>query len=57
VHEEALLRSLDHRLGCANLRLTNGARGFHIDGHPEVHIEEAIVGVGKERAFARSAAQ
>ena len=26
----------------------HGTRGFHIDDHPELHIDEVIVGVGKE---------
>src|SRR5262245_50698437 len=46
---EALFGALDHRLRCADLRLTNGARGLDIDDDSELHIDQVVVGVGKKR--------
>jgi uncharacterized caspase-like protein len=46
---EAFLSPLDHRLGRAHLGLSDGARGLDIHDDAELHVDEIIVGVGKEK--------
>ena len=45
---EAILRSLEHGASRANLGLANCARGFNIDNHPVVGVDQIIGGVGKK---------
>src|SRR6266487_3159288 len=45
---ETLLRSLDHRLSCTDLRLANGTAGFDIHDDAELDVDEVIVRIGEE---------
>jgi hypothetical protein len=44
-----------HRLRGADLGLTNGTRGLDVHDDPELHVDEIVVGVGKERRIAQRA--
>jgi hypothetical protein len=39
-------------LGRLDLGLTNGARRLDVHDDPELHIDEIVVGIGKERGIA-----
>jgi hypothetical protein len=45
---EAILRPFEHGASGADFGLTNGARGFDIDNHPVVGIDQIIGGISKE---------
>jgi len=45
---EAILYSLKHGASSADLGLANGARGFVIDNHPVVGIDQIIGGISKK---------
>src|SRR5215813_13773908 len=45
---KALLGSLDHSLGSADLGLPDGAGGFDIHDDAKLHVDQIIVGIGKE---------
>ena len=48
IEAEAILYTLDHRASRADLCLANGARGLDVDNHPELRIDEIVVGVGEK---------
>src|SRR6516164_10503256 len=43
------LGPIDHRLGSTHLGLADGARGFDVDNHSELHIDKIVVGIGEKR--------
>src|SRR5450631_1331789 len=45
---EALLRSLDHGLCCADLGLANGAGCLDINDDAKLHVDQIVVGVSEE---------
>src|SRR4051812_3114183 len=49
---EALLCSIDHCPGRADLSLANGAGCLNVNNDPELHVDEVVVGVSKKcRSF------
>jgi hypothetical protein len=46
---EALLGAFDHGLGRANLGLADGPRRLDVHDDAELHVNQIIVGIGKER--------
>src|SRR3954467_2265077 len=44
---EALLCSIDHCPGRADLSLANGAGCLNVNNDPELHVDEVVVGVSK----------
>src|SRR5437763_6289636 len=49
---EALLCSVDHGPGRADLSLANGAGCLNVNNDPELHVDEVVVGVSKKcRSF------
>ena len=38
----------DHRLGCANLGLANGARRFDVDDHSVISVDQIVGGISEE---------
>src|SRR2546423_10055535 len=52
---EALLCSVDHGPGGADLSLANGARCLNVNNDAKLHVDEVVVGVSKKcRSFVRS---
>src|SRR5947209_5667600 len=45
---EALLCSVDHGPGRADLSLTNGAGCLNVNNDPELHVDEVVLGVSKK---------
>jgi hypothetical protein len=49
---EALLGAFDHRLGRANFGLADSARRLDVHDDAELHVNQIVVGIGKERRSA-----